>query len=1172
MKNPTNQACLCHFLKGWFFTPLSFMFLFLALLMPALASVPQTGSAKPIDEGKGSGNIDELIPGVTVERDLRGGEEQFYQITLAAEQYLRVFFRESPGGIILTLFGPNGERIYELDELMGNRGEWVVSVVAASSGVYRLRLYYPQRYTGPIHCEVKIEELRPKAPEDDTRVAAERGFIEANKMRSQIERQSIQASVKKFLEVLELWRKLRDMRGEALTLIYLGEAHHKLGDNQATIDYHNQALNLYKNLGDRYGEAMAASFLGGDYLLSDREKVLYHLNQALELYRAIGNDLWAAHTLGNIAACYNMLGEKQKQIYYLNQSLVCYRKAGSRLGEGSVLTQLGRAYILIGENSKGVECLNEAFLIYKNLEDRINLARTLNAIGSFYNLLSETQKAIEYFNQALEIEQAIGERISEAWTLNGLGEVYLRTGERDKAISFLNKALSIFLELSDQRGQVMLFNNIGHFYSLSSEKDLALDYYRKAVRLCRELDDPFLESLILSNIGNLNRSMGQFQQALDTYNEALKRNQDRNDLYKCYTLGGIGDVYKDVGEQEKAISFLNDALKIARYIGERREEAYLLYSLAQCERSIGLLTKARSDIEDALSIIESIRINILSQETRNVYFASVREFYEFYIDVLMQLHKEQPSSGFSVLALQASERARARSLVELLNEARIDIRQGVNPGLIELERSLKERLDAKAYYQVRLLNSKHTEEQRVAIAQEINAITAQYKDVQAQIRVKSPNYAALTQPPPVDFKQIQKQILDSDTMLLEYWIGPNKSYLWAVTHDSITSFELPGRIEITARAMEAYGYINLHQKMFLKPGEHLRALVAWSNEEYKKVAFQLSDMLLGPIASQLGSKRLLIIADGEIQLLPFAALPLPHAAQAMTTNSAKKALSIDSDPTPLVVEHEIVGLPSASVLFRLYNDDTLTKDVPKSIAVFADPVFEEDDPRISNSNGKIANRGQHSKSSPLLRSAREVGLLGNDDSFPRLQATQEEAEFIFSSAPSITTLKALGFKATKDAAIDPKLNKYKIVHFATHGLLNTEHPELSGIVLSLYNEQGNPQDGFLRLNDIYNTKAYSDLVVLSACSTGFGQDNKGEGVNGLTRAFMYAGAKSVVASLWKVEDEATLELMKRFYKRMLVENMRPAAALQVAQREMLKQRRWKSPYFWAGFTIQGKWK
>jgi len=202
------------------------------------------------------------------------------------------------------------------------------------------------------------------------------------------------------------------------------------------------------------------------------------------------------------------------------------------------------------------------------------------------------------------------------------------------------------------------------------------------------------------------------------------------------------------------------------------------------------------------------------------------------------------------------------------------------------------------------------------------------------------------------------------------------------------------------------------------------------------------------------------------------------------------------------------------------------------------------------------------------RSAREAGL----SSFERLSLSRREAEQITALAAGGKKMKALDFAASRTTATRADLDQYRIVHFATHSLLNSQHPALSGIVLSLVDEQGQPQDGFLRLHEVYNLKLEADLVVLSACQTALGKEIKGEGLVGLTRGFMYAGAPRVVASVWKVSDQATAELMKRFYRKMLGEGMRPAAALRAAQVSMWKEKRWEAPYYWAGFVLQGEWK
>jgi len=333
-------------------------------------------------------------------------------------------------------------------------------------------------------------------------------------------------------------------------------------------------------------------------------------------------------------------------------------------------------------------------------------------------------------------------------------------------------------------------------------------------------------------------------------------------------------------------------------------------------------------------------------------------------------------------------------------------------------------------------------------------------------------------------------------------------------------------------------------------------------------------MLLGPVASQLGRKRLAIVADGALQYIPFAALPAPSPGTDEGRSSVTK-------PQPLFVEHEIVSLPSASTLATLRRETAGRKPAAKSLAVLADPVFTDDDTRVRRDLGKaVAQSKTRSPDSDetdvaslqMTTSGRETGVIGAEGGFGRLLSTRREAAAISALVPEHERMRALDFEASRTTALRPELGEYRIVHFATHGLLNNVHPELSGIVLSLVDKEGRTQDGFLRLQDIYNLKLPAELVTLSACQTGLGKEIKGEGLIGLTRGFMYAGAPRVVASLWKVDDLATAELMKLFYQGMLKEGLPAGAALRAAQLELSKQKRWASPYFWAGFVLHGEWK
>ena len=433
----------------------------------------------------------------------------------------------------------------------------------------------------------------------------------------------------------------------------------------------------------------------------------------------------------------------------------------------------------------------------------------------------------------------------------------------------------------------------------------------------------------------------------------------------------------------------------------------------------------------------------------------------------------------------------------------------------------------------------------------------------------------MTQPQPLGLAEIQQQVLDPDTLLLEYSLGNDASHLFVVSQTSITSHQLPKRADIEEATRRVRELLTAQQP---QPGDteaKYQARVKEARASYWPQAAELSRMLLGPAASQLGRKRLAIVADGALQYIPFAALPAPSPGNDEGRNSG-------AEPQPLFVEHEIVSLPSASTLATLRRETAGRKPAEKSLAILADPVFTDDDTRVRRDVGKAgAKEKTRSADSDktdigflqMTRSGRETGVIGGEGGFGRLLSTRREAAAISALVPERERMQALDFEASRTTALRPELGEYRIVHFATHGLLNNIHPELSGIVLSLVDKEGKPQDGFLRLQDIYNLKLSAELVALSACQTGLGKEIKGEGLIGLTRGFMYAGAPRVVASLWKVDDRATSELMKRFYQGMLgPEALRPAGALRQAQLSIWKQKQWREPYYWAAFVLQGEWK
>jgi CHAT domain-containing protein len=666
--------------------------------------------------------------------------------------------------------------------------------------------------------------------------------------------------------------------------------------------------------------------------------------------------------------------------------------------------------------------------------------------------------------------------------------------------------------------------------------------------------------------------LNQPDKATELYEQALAIHREvKSREFEGATLLRMGQLKQKMRRTDEAVGLITESVAVFHSIGDRNQEFGALTALAKAERERGNLRRALTHVEESLRIAESLRTESVSPESRASFLAAVQESYQVHTDLLMRQHRAEPAKGFDVLAIEVGERQRARSLLDTLIEARADLRQGVAPALIEREHSLAKQLNDKAQTQA------STPEQAAALKREISQLETDYERAKVAIRKANPHYAALTQPQPLKLREIQQQ-LDADTLLLEYSLGEERSYLWAITKDSLTSYELPKGELIEKTARQIYELLTArsttkHGESALQRQERIRQAEA----NLPAAAQSLSQTLLAPAAAQLANKRLVIVADGALQYIPFAMLPDPAA----NTPSAGSRSSVIGKNQPLVINHEIVSLPSASALAIQRAEFAGRKPASKTLAVIADPVFDRTDARLSRPATEVNEKQQ--AQTIAFDDARSIEhLAGKSDDkagattrrmiIPRLPFTRQEATRLLALAPKQSSFGAIDFQASRETVLKGDLSQYRYLHFATHGLLDSERPGLSALVLSMVDEQGNAQDGFLRANDIYNLKLPAELVVLSACQTGLGKEIKGEGLVGLTRGFMYAGAARVVVSLWSVNDKATAELMAKFYQKMLKQGERPAAALRAAQVEMRRQKQWQSPYYWAAFTLQGEWR
>jgi CHAT domain-containing protein/tetratricopeptide (TPR) repeat protein len=908
------------------------------------------------------------------------------------------------------------------------------------------------------------------------------------------------------------------------------------------------ARSVAARAGDAEGEGdalYAAGFvqrLRGDYA----EAVESFLASA-KIREGLGGAAKTSAALNQAGYVHYLRGEFGPALEFFRRSLALAEAAGDEtriadalLSIAGIQSDEGDYAGALGNYRKGAELSAAA-------GNNSVLARALNDAAIVHRKLGDYARALENYRRVLDIFEAQGDQGRVGVILNNIGAVQRLQGDYEQALEYYGRSLALRERQGSKAGVMASLNNLGELHLLKGDRDAALAHFQRSLKLNDELGDKQARAVILNNLGHVSRAQGDHERATDYYRQSLairEASGDRDGV--SLTLNSLGALQLARGDNAQAAQLAERSAQLARQIGSRDNLRAALTLEGAARSALGQSEQARRAFEEAIQVVESLRTNVVGHDARATYLAAVREPYDLYTDLLMRLHGQNPAAGHDRAAWQMSERSRARSLIESLGEVRADIRAGVDPKLLERERALQHQLNAKAERQTRLLAGKHTAEQAAAVEKETAALAAAYREVQAEIRRASPRYAALTQPQPLTLAEVQRQVLDRDTVLLQYALGEERSYLWALTPDALWSFELPKRTLIEAAARPV-------RDLLSDPAR-------WATDEkveaeYERAALTLSRVLLPEeLLTRLGTKRVAVVADGVLQYLPFGALPVRGAEAG------------GSGTKFLIADHEVVRLPSASTLGVLRREPRPRARYMKTVAVFADPVFDAGDERV-------ALAAAPGLSPQLARAARATGILREGGrGLARLPFSRREAQMILAAAPAGQGRAALDFGASRQLATSDELARYRFVHFATHGILNPEHPELSGVVLSLIDERGRQVDGFLRLNEIYNLRLPAEMVVLSACQTALGREVRGEGVLGLVRGFMYAGSPRVVASLWKVDDRATAELMRRFYEGLLKDGLRPAAALRRAKVSMLREPRWRAPFHWAAFELQGEWK
>ncbi len=1064
---------------------------------PAQTTTPDTSSPM----------VSHLAAGDAVKRELIGGQSHSFEVVAQAGQYLHALLVEGGADLVATVSGPDGKLLLQADRTNQMHGRERISLIAPITGSYIVTVRAAAPETPPARYELRLEAVRFPVAEDCLRWEEESALFEADRLHKNDSAESLKQAAGQYRRAIELADLLGDYALKSEALSSLGATYVARGELRVSVDLFADAAASAGVVDDPALEAVALFRLGSVYgSLGETGAAFHYLTTALQIYRDLGDIRLQGATINALAIRFKEIGEIAKALALYTEALSLVRASGDLRAQPTALNNLGNLYYDLGSWREALQYFQQALPIWRETKIQRGEAATLYNIGLVYHEQGELQRALPFIRQALTLARQGGNRPGEAMCLYRIGLASEDLGELDQALQYLNEALELYRSIGDRRREAIALTCLGRIYGRRGEFDKAFDHYERALPLSRATAYPWGEAFTLKHLGDAWAACGAPSRALEDYAHALAGFQS---------------------------------------VGHQVWRARTLVAMAETLDAAGQITEAHETIDEALTVIEQLQTNVTSRELKAAYLSSVRKGYELSIDLLMRMHQTDPTKQFDQAALHVSERARARSFLDLLKESGAEGRRGIASELLQRQRQLRQTLTARIERQVRQreTNSKSASSEAAAI--ELAALTDELEQIERKIRASNPHYAASTDSL-LHAGEIQ-QLLDPETVLLEYALGERRSFLWVVSQDSVSSYVLPPRgvIEPVARRLLEL----LKDRMAAVRNEALLG----------ETCRILTEMLLRPAADRLNAKRLVIVSDGILHYVPFAALPLGTGESA-----------------PLIDHFELINVPSASTLAALRQQLASRPYPPKALLVLADPVFRRDDPRaaLSQTRRRTGATVAASRRKSIDRSFPEGNTRNGVDtaSLARLPFTRREAKAILSFVPPAARKAAFDFEASRATALDGHLAEYRIVHFATHGFFNTEHPELSGLVLSLVDENGKDQEGLLLTSDVFGMTLAADLVVLSGCRTALGREVHGEGITGLSRAFLFAGAARVVASLWKVDDAATAALMTHFYRGLFVDKMPAAAALRAAQATLRKDKRWGSPYYWAGFVLQGDWK
>jgi CHAT domain-containing protein len=1073
-----------------------------------------------------------------------------YWVYLSSGSVLRIILEQDAPNLTVCVFSWSGKELQSVQSRF--RGEFVTSFAPAAAGKYGVVIAATGSGSvgGLLSYRLRIEKPPLRSPTYATTLNAERAFLKGNALRGATPPSALRSALSQYRIAEQAWAASGDVNGEVRALIGAAEVLLDLSE----YSYALQTIAHAEHLGRRTIRLRVRAINGRTRIYLDQWNSMAALQsseEAIVLSRSTGDRLAEGDALASRGEAYYLQTNDTAAAIDLQDALTIAKVEGDRFTMARALRALAWVNEDQGKLYEAKRLMQEAEQLFRQIGDVRASTNAIGDIATIESIRGDAYTALSTHLKSLQLLHHMGQRSGEVFMLEALGTDYLQLNETITASGYFSQALRGFTKLGHLSGRQEALLEICRTELAIGNLNSAWRYCSESIALVRKLHDPKREAIALRDLGAVEDARGRTAKAVALYLRAADLSHTVHDpRFEATALVSVGRIKEREGDHQAAISIYKQAVALSQEAEAPDSEIKARYEMARSENSLDRVADAQSELDQALLLAEKRRAAVRNELLRASYFASVRRCYDLYVQTLMKQHSHDPAAGFDAAALEKTEQGRARALLEALNELGSGTAQ--EPNNVEAMARLRRVRYAltKAYERrLKLLISNAIPQTLTQNERTISLLTTEYERMLEDLREIPSAPQSISRSKTI--KQVLNTFAEPGTVIVEYMLDDDRSFAWRIVDQNLTSFILPSK-KILTRDVQQWRKLLIARKP--ERGESFgmyNLRVRRSDRELQRQGQRLACKLLKPLEG-IKADQLILIVDGLLDSIPFAALPLDVCGQ--------------GDGPPLLASYQIVKLPSLLVLPTLRAQEEQHSNTVGEVAVLADPVFSRDDPRISSrSSGTLPAAFD---GSPLGIVLRDIGW---STGLPRLIATRNEAKAIAAKSRTNKIFVGLDFDANLANAVSLKLSQFRILHFATHGLLDPKHPELSGLVFSLVDKNGRDIDGYLQAQEIYRLRLQANLVVLSACNSGLGKPVSGEGTIGLTRAFVHAGVPHVLSTLWSIEDEATSELMGQFYDAVLDKKVSPASALREAQLHLLRDKRWSHPFYWAGFTLTGDW-